>query len=99
LQLVQQQNVDFTIVEYLKNPPTQDELTAILDNLGMAPLELIRTKEKIFKELNLSKTDQRSDAEWIKIMVSNPVLIERPLFIYNNKTVLGRPPDKVLDIL
>ena len=65
----------------------------------MKPLDLIRTHEKRFKELNLSVHDSRASEEWITIMVNNPVLIERPILIYNNKVALGRPPERLLDIL
>jgi arsenate reductase len=86
-------------VEYLKEPPTGEQLKNILDGLGMKPLEIIRTQEKVFKELNLTKKDLRSEEEWIEIMIANPILIERPIFIYKNKVALGRPPENVLKIL
>jgi arsenate reductase len=59
----------------------------------------MRTQEKIFKELKLSKKDDRSDDEWIEIMVSNPILIERPILVYNKQAALGRPPEDLLMIL
>jgi len=99
LQLVEGKKVEFEIVEYLKNPPTKEQLKSILENMGKKPLEIMRTQEKIFKELNLSKKDNRSDDEWIDIMVGNPILIERPIFIYNNKAALGRPPENLLKIV
>jgi len=99
LELVEAKNIDFDLVEYLKNPPDKEQLIFILDGLGKKPIEVMRTQEKIFKELNLSKKDLRSDDEWIEIMISNPILIERPIFIYNKKVALGRPPENVLNIL
>ena len=99
LQLVREKNIDFKIVEYLKDPPSREQLKYILDGLGKKPLDLIRKQEKIFKELNLSNKDIKSDDEWIDIMISNPILIERPILIYNNKAALGRPPENVLKIL
>ena len=99
LQLVEAKNVDFELVEYLKDPPTKEQLKNILDGLGKKPLEIMRTQEKVFKELNLSKKDIRSDDEWIEIMINNPILIERPIFIYKNAVALGRPPEDVLKIL
>ena len=99
LQLVEEKNVDFELVEYLKDPPTREQLKNILDGLGKKPLEIMRTQEKVFKELNLSKKDLKSNDEWIDIMIKNPILIERPIFIYKNKVALGRPPENVLDIL
>ena len=86
-------------MEYLKNPPTKEELLSIIKGLRVHPLQLIRTQEKIFKDLNLSKKDDRTENEWIEIMINNPILIERPIFIYNGKVALGRPSENLLKIL
>jgi len=99
LKLVEEKHVDFELVEYLKDPPTREKLKFILEGIGIKPLEIMRTKEKVFKDLNLSKKDLRSDDEWIEIMISNPILIERPILIYKNNVALGRPPENVLNIL
>jgi len=80
-----EKNIDIKIVEYLKDPPSKEQLKYILNGLGKKPLDLIRKQEKVFKELNLSKKDMKSDDEWIDIMVSNPILIERPLLIYKKR--------------
>jgi arsenate reductase len=97
--LLDENGVDYTVVEYLDNPPGEKELAAILKKLGKKPVEIIRTGEPLFKELGLSKKDQRSDAEWIRIMANNPKLIERPIVVKGAKAALGRPPESVLDIL
>lgn len=99
LKIVQEKNVDFELVEYLNNPPDNKQMKTILEGLGKKPLEIMRTQEKIFKELKLSKKDERTDEEWINIMLKNPILIERPIFIYDNKVAMGRPPEDVLKIL
>jgi len=99
LQIVEKKNVEFETIEYLKTPPDKTQLKIILEGLGKKPLEIMRTQEKVFKELNLSKKDLRSDEEWIDIMIANPILIERPIFIFNNKVALGRPPENILSIL
>ena len=99
LQMVSKKNVEYDVIEYLKEPPSAEQLTTILKSLNMRPLELMRTQEKVFKQLGLPRKDVRSDKEWINIMVSNPVLIERPILIYNGKVALGRPPENVLKIL
>lgn len=92
-------DLDFEIIEYLQSPPSEEELTNILNHLEMKPLTLMRTQEKVFKELNLSKNDVRDDEEWIRIMVENPILIERPILVYNGKVALGRPPENLLTII
>ena len=97
LQLIQDQGAAMEIKEYLKEPPTAEELKAVLGKLGMHPLELIRQGEKIFKEQFRSK--DLSDEEWIQAMVGNPILIERPIAIKGGKAVVGRPPERVEELL
>lgn len=99
LKLLQDKGVSVEVVEYLKSPPTQDELKKICKKLNIKPIELIRTKEKLFAELGLSKDDQRTDSQWIKIMHKNPSLIERPIVMYKGQVVIGRPPENVLKII
>ena len=98
LELVNKQGVEVDIIEYQKHPPSAEELDDILKGLGIEPIELIRVKETLFKELGLTKKDQRSRTEWIQIMVENPKLIERPVVIHQGKVALGRPPESVLEI-
>jgi arsenate reductase (glutaredoxin) len=97
LTILQEKNVEIEIVEYLKNPPTIQKLTEIINQIGIKPFELIRTGEEIYKEKFKGKIF--SDKEWIKIMVEHPILIERPIVIKNNKAIVGRPPEKIIEIL
>jgi len=99
LALLEERNLDIEIIEYLKDAPTMVEIDALLVALGKEPLEVIRTGEKLFKELGLSKKDERSRTEWIKIMSENPILMERPIVVNNGKAALGRPPENVLAII
>ncbi len=99
LDIVKQKGVDIDVEEYLKTPPTIDDLNFICQYLNIKPTEIIRTKEKVFCSLNLSLSDVRSDSEWIEILRNNPSLIERPLVIYRNKAAIGRPPENVLKII
>jgi arsenate reductase len=97
LKLLQEKGVEIEIVEYLKEVPTHAELEEILLKLGMKAEDLLRKGEKVFKELYKGKN--LSDAEWIEAMVAEPKLIERPIFVKEDKAVVGRPPEKVLDLL
>ncbi len=97
--ILDEKGLDYTVVEYLNEPPSEKWLADILGMLGKKPLELIRSGEALFKELGLSEKDERPDGEWIRIMVENPGLIERPIVINGNRAVLGRPPEDVLQIL
>lgn len=98
LQLLQANDVQPQIIEYLKQPPSTDELRDILRKLDRRPGELIRSKEAIYKELEL---DQRtlSDDELIDMMTQHPKLIERPIVIRGEKARVGRPPQQVLELL
>jgi arsenate reductase (glutaredoxin) len=98
LKLLQDRGVEPRIVEYLKTPPDAKTLKAILQKLGMAPRALMRRKEPPYKTLNLADPALGEDT-LIASMVENPVLIERPIVLANGKAALGRPPEKVLEIL
>ncbi|MCG8044958.1 MAG: arsenate reductase (glutaredoxin) [Candidatus Thiodiazotropha endolucinida] len=98
LQLLQDQGIDPDVVEYLKTPPDKATLEQILDMLGLEPRELMRTKEKEYKALQLDNPSLSRD-QLIDAMIANPKLIERPIVIQNGKAAIGRPPEKVLDIL
>ena len=99
LKLLHENNANVKIVEYLKTPPTADELLMLCQKLGIAPKELIRFQEKIAQELGISKASNKTDIDWCQIMSKNPKLIERPIVVLNGKVILGRPPTKVLDII
>jgi len=93
LALLKEKESDFEIIEYLKTPPTEEQLKSILEQLKMKPLELIRRGESIFKERFKGK--ELTDDQWIKAMVENPILIERPIVVKNGQAILGRPPENV----
>jgi len=98
LTLLEEKGVALKVVHYLDNPPSESELKAILDKLGMAPRELMRKAEEPYKDLQLDEPD-RNEAALIKAMVENPILIERPIVVNGAKAAIGRPPEAVLDIL
>jgi arsenate reductase len=99
LTLLREKGIEPEIVEYLKTPPSYKTLESIASQLGKEPLEWIRSGESVFKELGLSKKDDRSQEEWLKILAENPILIERPIVTTGNNAVLGRPPENVLELL
>ncbi len=99
LALLRERGVEPKIIEYLKTPPTKEELEEILAKLGMTePRQLMRTKEKIYKELGLDDPELGRE-QLIQAMVEHPILIERPIVIAGDKAAIGRPPEKVLEIL
>lgn len=97
--MVKNSGIPFEIIDYLKTPLTNPELKKIVQGLNRQPLEIIRTKDKLFKELGLTKADQRETDEWLDILAENPKLLERPIVSYKKRYEMGRPPEKVLDIL
>ena len=98
LALLKNHGFKHTVIEYLKTPITKDKLIEILSLLEMAPRDLMRKKEEVYAEKGLDNPSL-SDAELIDIMVKNPILIERPIVLANGKARVGRPPEKVLNIL
>lgn len=98
LSLLEAAGVQPTIVRYLETPPTVAELERLLDKLGMEPQELMRTKEDRYAELGLAgKSLSREEA--LRVLVENPVLIERPIVVRGDKAVIGRPPERIKELL
>jgi len=85
------------VIEYLKSPPSNQELKHILSLLALSPRQLMRTNEKAYTELNLQNPALSND-ELIDAMIAHPILIQRPIVIANGKAVIGRPPESVLGI-
>jgi arsenate reductase len=98
LELLTERGIDPEIIRYLETPPTEQELSDILETLGRQPRELMRIGENEYKELGLDNPDL-SRAQLIAAMVATPKLIERPIVLANGKAALGRPPENVLTIL
>jgi arsenate reductase len=89
--------IDPVVIEYLKTPPTSSDLRSILDKLGMRPAQLVRKSEDLYKAKFSNRT--MNDEEWLKALVKHPVLIERPIVIRGNRAIIGRPPEKVEELL
>jgi len=97
LQLLEDKGVSPDVVLYLETPPDRDTLTAIVRKLGIAPHDLIRTGEDIYKAEYKGK--QLDDAGWLEAMMNHPKLIERPIAVRGERAVIGRPPENVLGLL
>jgi arsenate reductase (glutaredoxin) len=98
LELLKKNNVELEIVPYLDEPPSPARLDEVLRMLGLEPRDLMRKKETAYKDLSLDDT-RRTRKELIQAMVENPILIERPVVIAGKRAALGRPPERVLEIL
>lgn len=96
--LLEEKGLDARVVKYLDETPSMEELQNMLKMLGMTSAqELMRTKEAIYKELNLK--EETSEEALLQAMIANPKLIERPIVIKGNKAVIGRPIEKVIELL
>ncbi len=98
LKLLRDKGIEPEVIEYLKTPPSAAQIETLLKQLGLEPLELMRTKEKTFKELGLDPK-KTSRKKLVDAMAKHPILIERPIVIANGQAALGRPPENVVSIL
>ena len=98
LALLEERGIEPRVVRYLETPPSVAELERLLDLLGVEPRELIRTGEAAFREWGLADPDLDRRA-LVEALAQAPILIERPVVVAGNRAVIGRPPERVLDIL
>lgn len=97
IDLLKEKQLSFEILDYMQHPLTKEELTGIIEKLGIHPEELIRKGEAEYKEHFKGKN--LTDAEWIDAMLRFPKLIERPVVIKGIRAVIGRPTENILNIL
>ena len=97
LELLENSDHDFEIVKYLEAVPSREELVQILKKLALPPIDLVRKNEAIWKEQFKGK--DLTDEEIIAAMAAYPKLIERPIIVQGNRAVIGRPSERILDLL
>ena len=98
VELLETRGLEFEVVEYLDNPPGEEELGKIVKMLGVKPEQLARRGEKLFKELGLGDKNL-SQEEWLAMLAANPKLIERPIVVHDGRAAIGRPIENVTEIL
>lgn len=98
LELLTGRGIEPEVVYYLETPPTIQELDNILTLLGCEPMDIMRTSELEYRELELNKPTLTRE-QLMAAMVAHPKLIERPIVLANGKAAVGRPPENVLSIL
>jgi len=96
-ELARTNNLSLNIIEYLHAPPDRVALTTLLQKLPDAPIDLVRN-DKNFKALELNASDYVSAESVIDLLLSHPELMQRPLVIYNNKALIARPPEDLLEL-
>ena len=97
LEILENSGKTFEVVKYLEDIPSAKQLNQLIKLLGINPIDLIRKNEVVWKDNFKGKSF--SDEELINIMTMHPKLIERPIIVNGNKAVIGRPPEKILDVV
>ena len=97
LALLQERGVEVEVVLYLKAPLDRKALLGLGQQLGLPPREWIRDKEAAYREAGLS--ERSSDEELFEAMALHPILMERPILVRGRRAIVGRPPERVLDLL
>lgn len=95
--LLEGQGRPLEVIDYLKTPPTREELKVLLAQLGMKPEALVRRGEAVFKEKYAGRT--LNDDQWLDALAADPILIERPIVVANGRAVVARPAELLLDLL
>jgi arsenate reductase len=97
LSILEAKGIKPDIILYLKDTPSKEALSSVLKKLNMQASQIIRKGEQIYKDNFKGK--ELSEEEWLDALVQYPKLIERPIVIKDDKAVLGRPPENVLDLI
>jgi len=95
--LLDEKNIKANVRDYLKNPPSKDELRDVLKKLNISAKELLRTNEELYVSLNLK--DENNEGKLIELMVQNPILIQRPIIIKGKKAIIARPIENLKEFL
>lgn len=86
-------DLDVTVIDYLKTPPSEKELKQLLKLLGIKAEALVRKSEALYKKNYKDKS--LSEKQWLAVLTKNPILIERPVVVRGNKAVIARPAEKI----
>ena len=98
MKLLNENNIDFDVVEYLKDPLSKDEILILAKKLGKRPKDFIRTSEKEFKDNNV-ESFINNDQALANAMEQLPKIMERPIFVAGKNAVIGRPLENILTLL
>lgn len=97
LQLLRDRGIEPEVYDYLKRPPEIQQISEVLELLGLEAKDLLRKGDSVYAELDLGKV--KDPQTLLRAMHENPILIERPILIHDGKAVIGRPPEKVLTLI
>jgi arsenate reductase len=100
LRLLKENGLNPVVINYLETPITTAELKHLCHLLNRKPWQMVRFKEDIAREMNLAASDKRTADEWFRLIIEQPILMERPVIVVDDKkAVLGRPPQNILAII
>ncbi len=99
LEILRDRGIEVDVVQYLKAPPDRAQLAHIVAGLDTPPSSLVRTGEATFKELGLTKDDIVTADAVVGLLAEHPRLIERPVLVVGDRAIIGRPPERVLELL
>ncbi len=86
-------------MDYINNGISDNEISIILESLSMDIIDIIRVNDKKFKDLNLSTKDMENEKILMEKIIENPIILQRPIILKNGKGVIGRPPEKIFDLI
>lgn len=95
--MLEAQDVDYEYRDYRKQPLEENEIRSLLDRLGVKPREVLRTRDRAYRELGLS--GEEPPEELIRHLASHPTLLQRPIGVAGDHAVIGRPPERLLDLV
>ena len=98
LALLEERGLQPTVLRYLDTPPNVEALQLLLGQLGMSARDLLRTGEEAYRLLGVDNPDL-SDSDLMQVMAQQPILIERPILVAGDRAIVGRPPERILEIL
>ncbi len=97
LQFIRDKGIEVQVIDYIKNPISENELQEVVMKLGKKPVEIVRTQEEYYRK-NL-KGRNFTDEEWVRILIENPKLIQRPIVVEKHKAVIAQPPENINQLL
>ena len=92
-------SINFSIIEYIKSGITKKEIVKICQILKVKPIDIVRTSDSSYKDLNINSSQEKDDQHIIKVIIKNPKILQRPIIIKGEKGVIGRPPEKIHELL
>ncbi len=95
---LESRDLQIKVIKYIDDTPSADEILEVIQLLGMPAGDIVRSGEARYKELKLAE-QSLSDEQWAQVLADNPILIERPIVIHNDKAAIGRPLENITAIL